>query len=124
MARETIRTPEKEAVILEALRERPSFRYAMRKARIAQSTFWRWRIDDPAFHARCIAAREEGYESLEDNLTEVALDPKHPQAVTASIFLLKGARPQRYRERVSTEHSGPDGAPLTVVFRERGDGPQ
>lgn len=124
MANRTIRTTEKELLILEALEEKPSFRSAVRKARIAWSTFAQWRKDDPDFARRCEEARERGYEALEDNLAEVSLDPKHPQAITASIFLLKGARPQRYRDRVTNEHTGPDGQALTIVFRDRADGPQ
>lgn len=33
---------------------------------------------------------------------------------TLLIFLLKGARPEKYRENVRQEISGPDGEPLTI----------
>lgn len=33
---------------------------------------------------------------------------------TLLIFLLKGARPEKFRDRVSAEHSGPGGGPIEV----------
>ena len=112
------RTPEKEQVLLNALRERPSFAAAARKARIAKSTFIKWRKDDPAFAEACNAAREEGLDALEDAMFERGMEDD----TTAAIFMLKSWRPSRYRERI--EHTGENGGPLTIIFADREDGPR
>jgi hypothetical protein len=39
------------------------------------------------------------------------------------IFLLKARRPDKYREKSTVEHTGPDGAPLVIQFAQRPDGP-
>lgn len=43
---------------------------------------------------------------------------EHEYSDTLLIFLLKGIRPEKYRERVDTQLSGPGGAPLTPPIRE------
>lgn len=43
--------------------------------------------------------------------------------VTATIFTLKTLRRDIYGDRQMLEHTGKDGAPLTVVIAERSDGP-
>jgi alpha-beta hydrolase superfamily lysophospholipase len=112
------RSPEKDAVILAALRERPTFASAARKARISRTTLTDWRRSDPDFNAACLAAREEGIDALEDSMLDRAMKTD----TTAGIFMLKSLRPHIYRERV--EHTGADGAPLTIIIAERTDGPQ
>ena len=117
VANRSKRSPEKDLVILEALRDTPTFTYAAKKARITRGTLQEWRKEDPEFAAACEQARDEGMSALEDALIERGLDTD----TTAAIFMLKGWRAQRYRERI--EHTGENGAPLTVVIRERSDGP-
>jgi hypothetical protein len=70
VANRTIRTPEKEERILCALRERPVFSYACKKARIAKSAFYAWRHDDALFDQAVEDARQEGLDALEDALMD------------------------------------------------------
>ena len=112
-------TPEKEAIILDALHEKPTYANAARKARITYRTLLRWRQADPAFDARVQAARHAGFDAVEDRL----IDRGMKDDTTALIFLLKGWRPERYRDRLDAQLTGKDGAPLLVVIGQREDGP-
>jgi hypothetical protein len=106
----TARTPEKGQAILAALREKPSFAAACRKARVSRSIFYDWRHEDPAFDAAVIKAREEGLDALEDAL--VTRGAKND--TTAAIFMLKSLRRSIYADRL--EHTGEGGAPLEIIL--------
>lgn len=113
MARQrTTRTPEKTAAILEALREKPSYSAACRKARVPRRTFYEWRDADADFDAACIAARNEGLDALEDAL--VTRGAKND--TTAAIFMLKSLRREVYGDRVQHEHGGTDGDPIRLII--------
>lgn len=122
-----IADPQKRAY-LTALSRKWHFGEAAAAAGIIPRTGWDWRHDDTdeAFQAGMVEAgrmfvqyaeavmwgrgiegvqkavyyggRRVGYETVYDT--------------TAAIFMLKGASPEKYRERF--EHSGPDGTPLFV----------
>lgn len=109
MANVPKRSPEKDEVILQALREKPTYSYAARKAKIARTTLTRWRADDPDFNDACTAARNEGLDAIEDNLVERAMK----NDTTAAIFMLKSLRREIYGDKI--QHSGEVG---TVVIRE------
>ena len=96
----TIRTPEKEDAILEALRERPVYAQACRKARVSKVAFYAWRRDDPDFDRRVVAAREEGLDALEDALASRGLKDD----TTAAIFLLKSLRREVFGDKVEHTH--------------------
>jgi hypothetical protein len=102
MSNITIRTPEKEAIILEALRERPVYVFACRKARIGRPAFHQWRRDDPEFAERVKNAREEGYDAIEDALNSRALKDD----TVAGIFMLKSHRREVYGDKIEHTHSG------------------
>lgn len=102
MANITKRTPEKEIVILDALRQKPVYSAACRKARISNVAFHAWRRDDPAFAERVRVAREEGYDALEDALTTRAMRDD----TTAAIFMLKSHRRAIYGDKVDHTHRG------------------
>lgn len=102
MANRTIRTTEKETLLLEALRERPVFSSACRKARVSRVAFYEWRRDDPAFDANVLAARQQGLDAIEDALHQRALK----NDTTAGIFLLKSLRRDVYGDRVDHRHAG------------------
>jgi len=40
---------------------------------------------------------------------------EHDYSDTLLIFLLKGARPEKYKDRVYNEHTGADGGPIQIV---------
>lgn len=100
MANITIRTPEKEAIIISALEERPIFSAACRKAKISRMAFAAWRKDDPDFNKRVIAAREKGLDALEDALATRGLK----NDTTAAIFMLKSLRREIYGDKVQHTH--------------------
>lgn len=95
MANVTSVTPEKEEIILDSLRERPSYSAACRRARISRQTFYRIRRERPEFDAKVIAARNEGLDSLEDALITRGLKSD----TTAAIFMLKSHRREIYGDK-------------------------
>ena len=110
-------SPEKAEIILEALREKPTYSSAARKARINRRTLNRWRNADPDFNQACIDARNEGLDALEDKLIERGMK----NDTTAGIFMLKSLRREIYGDK--QEISGPGGESLTIMITERQDGP-
>lgn len=111
VANVTYVTHEKQQAILDALREKPSFSAACRKAKISRQTFYRWRHDDPAFDAAVLKAREEGLDALEDALATRGMQ----NDTTAAIFLLKSHRREVYGDRQHIEHSGEIATPITTI---------
>lgn len=99
---QTIRTPEKEIALTNALREKPSVRAACRRARISRVAYYAWINDDPEFKARMDAAKAQGLDALEDALSERGLQTD----TTAAIFLLKSHRREIYGDRITNEHTG------------------
>ena len=88
---------------------------------IARATFYGWLRDDPEFKAAYEAAREEAIQVLEDEAIRRATIGGSD---TLLIFLLKAARPQKYRDYVRQEISGPDvGSATHKVILERVDVP-
>lgn len=97
---------------------------------ISRMTAYNWREDDPEFAKAWDNAKAIGAEALEDEATRRAFEgtekPVFHQGVecgtireysdTLTIFLLKGAKPEKYRERVSSEISGPNGGPQQIVI--------
>lgn len=112
----TVFTPEKVETILAALREKPSFAAACRKARISRPTFYTWRRTYPDFEAKVLEARAQGLDALEDALVDRGLKTD----TTAAIFLLKSHRREIYGDRSTLEHTGADGGPLTLVINRPG----
>lgn len=95
----TIRTPEKQAQILQLIRASGGCISRVLKAiKLPKRTFYDWLQADPEFAARVEDAvhSHEARLVLEDALREIAFTDKN---VTALIFLMKGHDP-RYREHV------------------------
>jgi hypothetical protein len=105
-------TPEKRALILEALHNHPSLGRAARKARVSRHTLRNWRLADPEFAAEVEAAREAGFEALEDALIERGAK----NDTTAAIFMLKGWKPERYGDKL--QHTGKDEGPIEFIYRQ------
>lgn len=99
---QSIRTPENETELLQALRVKPTFRYAARRARVSKSAFADWRRDDAAFAARCNAARLEGMQEVIDELVDRGLDGD----TTALIFLAKSYFRETFGDKVDHTHQG------------------
>ena len=102
MANRTKNTPKKRALFLGALTEGASVTAACDRAVITRRTVYVWRAADPEFAAAWDDAIEAGTDALEDEALRRAKD----KSDTLLIFLLKARRPEKYKDRVSTEHSG------------------
>jgi hypothetical protein len=102
MANRTKRTPKKRELFLSALAEGCSITAACERAVIVRSTAYDWRKTDAAFAAAWDDALEAGTDTLEDEAVTRAKDGSD----TLLIFLLKARRPDKYKDRVSTEHAG------------------
>jgi hypothetical protein len=102
MPNRTKRTPKKAEIFLAALDEGCSIAGACERAVIARSTAYAWRRDDPDFAEAWDSAVETGTDALEDEAVKRA----KAGSDTLLIFLLKARRPDKYKDRVSTEHAG------------------
>lgn len=128
VALDTVRQPKKRAY-LAALAETGNRSIAARAAGVARSTIYtpQWR-EDEVFVTAEMQALEIAADALEEEARRRAvLGVEEPvgwyrgepggtvtrYSDTLLIFLLKGLRPQKYRER--WEFSGPGGGPIPVM---------
>lgn len=93
---------------------------------IARSTILRWKQDDEAFAREWHAAYEDAIDSLEKEAMRRAFEgwdePVYQGGAmvgtirkfsdTLLIFLMKGARPGKYRDNARIELTGADGGPV------------
>lgn len=107
------RTPEKDERLLDKLRRGYSVAAACRAEGIGRTSYYERHKDDPAFAKAADDAIEEGTDLLEDIARKRAVAPKDASD-TLLIFLLKGRRPEKYRDNSTMRHEGPDGGPLVV----------
>jgi hypothetical protein len=125
---DTTRTPEKESAFLEALAETGNVTEACRVAGIARRTVYGWRNFWPDFRELWDEAAALGVEALEDEARRRANGYDEPlvdkgrltgdkikkYSDTLTIFLLKGAKPEKYKDRIASEVSGPDGGAIKI----------
>lgn len=97
-------TPKKKEIFLTALRNAWSVRKASKRAGISRMTAYRWKGDDEEFSKAWDDAIEEGTDCLEEIAAARAMRGKSD---TLLIFLLKGRRPEKYRDH----HPGQDEDP-------------
>lgn len=109
----TIRTPKKEAAFLEELSQGNSVAQACRAAEIGRTTAYDWRNADEDFAARWDAAIEEGTDLLEDAAKKRAIDGSD----TLMIFLMKGRRPDKYRDNSTVKLQGDPDQPQVLEVR-------
>lgn len=101
---------------------------AAQAADVARSTAYDWRNDDPDFRQAWDSAWDQGADLLEaEALRRAVHGVDKPVTVagereivreysdTLLIFLLKGRRPERYRDNHRVEHTGADGGPMEVT---------
>jgi len=85
--------------------------HAAREAGINRSTHYTWLKEDEAYAEAFRYAQEEAADNLEAEARRRAFEGSD----TLLIFLLKGARPEKYKDRIYQEHAGSAGAaPITV----------
>jgi hypothetical protein len=114
-------TPQKKAphhvwrkLFLAALASRGNITEAARDAGVHRSTISHIRRDEPVFNTACLDALEEYADWLEKQ-ARAKVERKDPDT-TMVIFLLKAARPEKYRDR--HEITGKDGGPLRITHIE------
>lgn len=122
-------TLKKQRAFFEALRRSGNVTVAADSVAVSRRTVYDHRAADPAFAALWEEAYEEAIDALEaearrravDGVVVDHLDKDGKLLFTDTrysdvllIFLLKGARPEKYRDNVRTEHTGPGGGPIKV----------
>lgn len=112
MANRTKLTAEKGILLLGKLSNGWSVSAACKAESISRTAYYDWRKDDPAFAAAADAAIEAGTDLLEDEARRRATGPMGSD--TLLIFLLKAKRPDKYKDRSLSEHTGKDGEALTI----------
>lgn len=122
----TIRTPKKRAAFLEALARTANVTEAAALAGIGRTAAYDWRHDDPVFAAEWEAAVDEAADRMEREALRRAVEGVEKPVFgslgqglgsgevgrvreysdTLLIFLLKAARPDKYRERQDVKVQG------------------
>jgi hypothetical protein len=72
---------------------------AAKRAGVDRRTHYNWKKADPDYRDALLQATIEAGDALEDKLMDLAHDEGN---VTAAIFLLKGLRPEKYKDRNET----------------------
>lgn len=129
MANRSKNTDTRRAKFLAVLRETCNVSEAAKAAGVARRTIYEWRYTDEAFNADWEEAEQEAADRLEREAWRRAVEGTSKPVtfqgrITATYLeysdrmlelLLKAHRPEKYKERVATEHSGPGGGPITHV---------
>jgi hypothetical protein len=136
--KEETRTKEQmQEEVLAAFEELANVTKACKKAKVPRRTFYNW-LKEEEFNKQFEEALEICIGVLEDEATRRAIEgtlkPVYHQGVkigsireysdTLLIVLLKARAPQKYKDRVANEHSGPNGKAIpvetkhTVVFKK------
>lgn len=119
-------TPKKRELFLEALKVTCNVTEAARLVEVSRTELYRMKREEEDFARAWEEALQVGAEALEDELIrrakEGVLKPVfykgevcgeiREYSDTLGIFLLKGAKPEKYKERVEQEHKG--GIDLTI----------
>jgi hypothetical protein len=95
-------TPKKKAAFLAALAAGDSVTSAAVAAGVVRQHVYKWRESDEAFAADWDAAIEAGTDRLEDAARDRALKASD----TLLIFLLKGRRPEKFKDKADVNVSG------------------
>lgn len=125
----TDRVKQKKETFIEVLRETCNVSESARTAGIARRTVYEWRDADEAFADSWDEAEQEAADKLEREAWRRAVEgidkPVTFQGeITATYkeysdrmleLLLKAHRPEKFKDRVSSEISGPNGGPVAVT---------
>ena len=87
---------------IDAYREYGTVSAACLAADIGRSTWYRWKKEDAEF-AEAVAEAEE---DVADSLEKEAIRRAKESSDTLLIFLLKGHKPEKYKDRVHQDISG------------------
>ncbi len=129
MANRTKRTQEGLAKFLEALDQaRGNVSDACEAVSIGRTAVYDWRKDDELFRAQWDAIVDKHMDALESEIYRRAYEgcnkPVFYQGEqcgsvteysdTLAMFILKGHRPEKYRENIKREIGGPNSGPIQV----------
>lgn len=126
MAKRTRRTIAREQKFLETLRQTCIVSEAAKIAGIGRRTVYQWREADPEFAAAWDEAEQEAADKLEREAWRRGVEGvdkpvTYQGKITATYkeysdrmleLLLKAHRPDKFKDRVANEHSGPGGGPI------------
>ncbi|MBX3139861.1 MAG: hypothetical protein KF875_03850 [Trueperaceae bacterium] len=126
MARRSKATPKKLGEFLELLASNGNVTISAQALNLDRRKLYRLRDEQPEFRDAWDSAMAEAADHLEAEARRRAVEGWHEPVFyqgdevgyvrrfsdTLLIFLMKGANPEKYRDRSSTELSGPGGAPL------------
>jgi hypothetical protein len=90
----------KKSAFLAAFSRCGSLSKAAKRAKVDRRTHYNWLKDDASYSRAFQQAVIEAGDSLQDRLAEMAFEGN----VTAAIFLLKGLKPQQFRDRVEIKN--------------------
>lgn len=121
-------TPEKRAKFLQALESGASVAKAAKAAGWSRRSAYNYRSSEEGFFKEWDDAVEAGTDLLEDEAQRRAVEGvKKPvyqggkrvgyvqeYSDTLLIFMMKGRRPEKYRERATVEHTGEGGGPVQI----------
>ena len=107
-------TGKKRVQFLEALRTGISIAGAARAVGVSHTQVYDVRRREPVFAVQMDEAMEAGSDRMEDQLLTIGVRDRN---VTALIFLLKGRRPDKFRDRQQTDITNSDGT-LAGLFAE------
>lgn len=86
----------KKRAFLAAFSRCGSLSQSAKRAKVDRRTHYNWLKDDPWYAQAFGQAVIEAADSLQDRLTEMAFEGN----VTAALFLLKGLKPEKFRDRI------------------------
>ena len=92
-----------------------SIRAACAAVDICRPTFYDWKATDPEFAKAFEDAEADLADMLEECAIKRATAEVNPSDVML-IFMLKGLRPEKYRERSDARISGKDGGPVEWLW--------
>ncbi len=120
----------KKRAFLAAVAEVGNITEAAKVAGVNRKDHYRWLQKDPSYPELFEAAMQEAADLMEAEARRRAVEgvdePVFYQGYecgsvrkysdTLLMFLLKGVRPEKFRENVKQEISGPNGTPVNVIF--------
>lgn len=123
-------TPKKRQQFIALLATNGNVTLAAESCNLDRRALYRTRLEDPQFADAWDSAMTEAADHLEAEARRRAVsgwdEPVFYQGEevgyvrkfsdTLLIFLMKGANPEKYRERTSTELTGPGGSPLATAI--------
>ena len=119
----------KKRAFLKAYSENGNIAQSAEITEIDRSTHYDWLNTDPDYKTAFIEAGEQAAERLEQEARRRAVDGVEKPVYqggkkvgtvkeysdTLLIFMLKGIKPEKYKDRVYNEHTGADGGPIQIV---------